>query len=219
VSTCLCEFLVGLLAPLVPVCGPAQTQTFFKLLFVKLPANGQQLTFQPGNPPLLDGPLPSSCRGKLGGHQEHGPLNRGMPNRGRERGPVGDRRVGQSRAPPGRGGYRWFAERILGIGHTHGGTPLDLDLSRLCWRSCLDPPPAVQGGGTLQPYSGLPGMVLPLLTKPAGLLLDTFELVRHDALFTVQQLGAVTRRLQTALHPHSSRTPGVAHCWPELSGR
>jgi len=31
-----------------PVCGPAQAQALLQLLFVKLPADGEQLTLQPG---------------------------------------------------------------------------------------------------------------------------------------------------------------------------
>src|ERR1035437_712939 len=60
-------------AALVPACCPAQTQSLFKLLFVKLAANGQQLILQPGNPSLLDGSRPGGgCsqprgRGKGGG--------------------------------------------------------------------------------------------------------------------------------------------------------
>jgi hypothetical protein len=57
-------------AALVPACCPAQTQTFFKLLFVKLPADGQQLIFQPGDPSLFDGPLPGARCGEFGGHQQ-----------------------------------------------------------------------------------------------------------------------------------------------------
>src|ERR1035437_4847531 len=117
-------------AALVPACCPAQTQSLFKLLFVKLAANGQQLILQPGNPSLLDGSLPDACRSQLDGHQEDGPRSRGVPNRGRERGPAGDRRVGQRAASSGRRCHWWFTDRVLGIGHAHGGTPLDLDLRR-----------------------------------------------------------------------------------------
>ena len=68
--TCSGVFLIGSLPSLYPVCGPAQTQTFFKLLFVKLPADGQQLIFQPGDPSLFDGPLPGARCGEFGGHQQ-----------------------------------------------------------------------------------------------------------------------------------------------------
>jgi hypothetical protein len=112
-----------------------------------------------------------------------------------------------------------LAERILGIGHAHGATPLDLDLRRFGWRGCLDPLPAVQGGGALQPYRAFPRTVFPLLTTPAGVQLEALEFVHHDVPFAVQQQGTVAGRQQAALHPDFPRSSGVAHCWPVLPGR
>src|ERR1019366_9003775 len=170
----------------VPVCGPAQTQAFFQLLFVKLATDSQQLVFQPGNPSLFDGPLPGACRGEFGGHQEHGPLNRGVPDRGSERGPVRGRRVGQGGASPRRGcGWR-LAAGILRIGHALGATPLALALRRFAGRGRLDLLPAIQGGGAPQPYRGFPGAVLPLFATLAGVHLEALELVRHDVFLAVQ---------------------------------
>jgi hypothetical protein len=57
------------------------------------------------------------------------------------------------------------------------------------------------------------------LSASAGEQLEALKLMSHDALLAVQQLGTVAGRLQSALHPHSSGSPGVAHSLPPVSGR